>query len=77
MKGFQWTKLAHNKVKGSIFEGLPLGRQSAKFFLKSLDYKGLNIDYKELEENFSMKAVEKKEKGYILRIFSNRDSHDK
>jgi hypothetical protein len=50
MKALAWTKLGEAKVKGTVFE---------KF---ASDYKGIAVDYKELEEQFSMKVVEKKGK---------------
>lgn len=50
MKGLQWTKLPPNKIKGSIFE---------KF---SENYTGIKLDYETIEENFSAKVIEKKEK---------------
>jgi len=48
MKGLQWNKLPPNKVKGTIFENF------------SFEYKGIDIDYSELEEQFSAKVLEKK-----------------
>lgn len=50
MKGFQWTKLPQNKLKGSVFENF------------SENYSGIKIDYDMIEENFSAKVIEKKEK---------------
>lgn len=57
MKGLQWNKIPQNKIKGTVFE---------KF---SADYKGsVNIDYKDIEELFAAKQVEKKEFGLCSRI---------
>jgi len=49
MKGWQWTKIAHNKIKGTIWEKFPEA------------YKGVKIDYAELEKQFAAKKIEKKE----------------
>jgi prefoldin subunit 5 len=49
LKGPQWVKLPDNKIKGTIFE---------KF---SEEYKGVQLDYKELEDLFAQKVIEKKE----------------
>jgi len=50
MKGLQWTKLPQNKLKGSVFEKM------------ELEYKGIKLNYDELEEEFSAKVVEAKDK---------------
>jgi len=51
MKGFQWTKLPQNKIKGTVFEKM------------ELEYKGsIKLDYTDIEEKFSAKVIEKKEK---------------
>jgi len=50
MKGLQWTKLPQNKIKGSVFEKM------------ELEYKGIKINYEELEEEFAQKVVEAKDK---------------
>jgi len=49
LKGPQWVKLPDNKIKGTVFE---------KF---SEEYKGVQLDYKELEDLFAQKVIEKKE----------------
>ncbi|PRP73182.1 actin binding protein [Planoprotostelium fungivorum] len=48
MKGLQWNKMPDAKVKGTIFEKM------------SFEYKGVNIDYASIEENFSAKVIEAK-----------------
>jgi len=49
MKGLQWVKIPQNKLKGTVFE---------KF---SPEYKGLSINYREIEEMFAAKVIEKKD----------------
>ncbi len=56
--GLQWTKLPPNKIKGTIFEKFPM------------DYKGVKIDYKELEETFAAKVIEKKSEEGKKMLFS-------
>jgi hypothetical protein len=56
MKQLQWAKIAEGKIKGTMFE---------KF---DLEYKGFKIDYKELEETFSQKVIEKKEKAEEVKV---------
>jgi hypothetical protein len=49
MKGFQWSKLSYQKIKGTIWEKYPEV------------YKGIAIDYNDLEESFAAKQLERKE----------------
>ncbi|PRP78350.1 choline-sulfatase [Planoprotostelium fungivorum] len=51
MKSFQWVKIAPAKVKGTVFESFHTGS----------DYRGIPIDYNELEESFIAKKFDRKE----------------
>eukprot|EP01119_Soliformovum_irregulare_P012880 TRINITY_DN336_c0_g1_i1.p1 TRINITY_DN336_c0_g1~~TRINITY_DN336_c0_g1_i1.p1 ORF type:complete len:1157 (-),score=445.88 TRINITY_DN336_c0_g1_i1:34-3504(-) len=51
MKNLQWSQLPQAKIAGTVFE---------KF---TLEYKGpIKFDYKELEDSFAQKVIDKKEK---------------
>lgn len=50
MKGLQWTKLPQNKIKGSIFEKM------------ELEYKGIKLNYADIEDKFAAKVIEEKAK---------------
>ncbi|EFA83348.1 actin binding protein [Heterostelium album PN500] len=50
MKGLQWTSLNDKKIQGTVF---------SKFTVDSS--KDINLDYKEIEEAFQAKVIEKKE----------------
>ncbi|PRP79969.1 actin binding protein [Planoprotostelium fungivorum] len=49
MKGWQWTKLPYNRIKGTVWEKFPEA------------YRGIPIEYAELEEQFTAKKIEKKQ----------------
>lgn len=74
MKGLQWTKLPYNKIKDTIWEKFPEGTLVSHLstLLTMSVFKG-DIDYKELEQLFAAKVIEKKSKSITSTNFSMFD----